>query len=97
MHMCVLCAGDFDDTFNAESLALCSRRRLSGEADFYKKRRKSYLEVVLEEKGMIAKMKKMKNMGTIRAEQDRAYENGGDARCYLSDRCRCQKQAYYLF
>jgi hypothetical protein len=82
---------------NAGSLALCSRRRLSGEADFYKKRRKSYLKVVLEEKGMIAKMKKLKNMGAIRAEQDCVYENGGDARCYHSDRCRCQKQAYDLF
>ena len=50
MHMCVLCAGDFDDTFNAGSLALCSRRRLSWEADYYKKRRKSYLKVVLEER-----------------------------------------------
>lgn len=52
MHMCVLCAGGtLMIHSNAGSLALCSRRRLSGEAVFYKKRRKSYLNVVLEERG----------------------------------------------
>jgi hypothetical protein len=63
-------AGTLVDDPAKNAIVVSITKELDTSGLLYKKLRKSYMEVVLEEKGMIAKMKKATRLNAIRGRAD---------------------------